>query len=273
MECLRLFLCPFFLFVVWNIYPPPLGAGNLLNKPSLIKLGRGILNLIFQFFIFFILGITTYYIVKGQWLIAFKVNGPLWFLLVLIMDKVIFYFLLVRPRYQTIVAVIFIGLWGWYVGYHGHNYLYLGAAATSLPFYAMGHYMKKWLIDDKFNFYRCLSAFIIWFVCFYLFFRPQNIALNMITQNPITFYLAAISGSIVVVEFCKCIRVKWMLPFGKYSIIPMCTHWPILLCIQQKYNSNSFYEWCLILIITFVLSYLSIVLFVNRWWDVTKIGK
>lgn len=90
------FYVPFF-FLLSGIFTPPLGSGNLLNKPSLIKLGRGILNLIFQFFIFFILGITTYYIVKGQWLIAFKVNGPLWFLLVLIIDKVIFLFLACSP--------------------------------------------------------------------------------------------------------------------------------------------------------------------------------
>lgn len=118
------FYVPFF-FLLSGIFTPSSDSDNLLNKPSLIKLGRGILNLIFLFFIF---GITTYYIINGQWLIAFKV-------------------------------------------------------------------------------------------------------------------------------------------------IPICAHWPILLCIQQKYNSNSYYEWGLILIITFVLSYLSIVLFVNRWWNVTKIGK
>ena len=47
------FYIPFF-FLLSGIFVVSSDSDNLLNKSSLIKLGRGILNLIFLFFIFFI---------------------------------------------------------------------------------------------------------------------------------------------------------------------------------------------------------------------------
>ena len=115
------------------------------------------------------------------------------------MDKVIFLFsCLFRSRYSNYSCCNIHWIMGMVCRFIMVINLFLfGCGCNEFTFLCYGTlYEKNGFIDDKFNFYRCLSAFIIWFICFYLFFRPQNIALNMITQNAITFYLAAISGSI-----------------------------------------------------------------------------
>lgn len=53
------FYVPFF-FLLSGIFAVSSDSDNLLNKSSLIKLGRRILNLIFLFFIFFILQKNIY---------------------------------------------------------------------------------------------------------------------------------------------------------------------------------------------------------------------
>ena len=73
------FYVPFF-FLLSGIFTP-LGSGNLLNKPSLIKLGRGILNLIFQFFIFFILGYSLALLIKSTRTASLVSSGIFMFLL------------------------------------------------------------------------------------------------------------------------------------------------------------------------------------------------
>lgn len=264
------FYVPFFFILSGIFISPYKKSTNNINLISYITKTKGILNLLFLFTTFLTLQIILFYIIKHK--INFSL-GPLWFLIVLILNKLIFNIILKFSFTNQIFIIIIMGLIGYYIGFYGHNYFYLGATATCMPFYAIGYYLKNIILLKDFNIKRCILFFCIWLLGFIRFYEPQNLSINSVSQNPISFYLTAISGSFCLIEICKITQIKPLLTYRKYSIVPMCTHWSILMIIQLYIIPANWNEWLIVFVITFVTSYLSIYLFVNKQWNLISFYK
>ena len=113
-------------------------------------------------------------------------------------------------------------------------------------------------------------CFTIWCLCFTLFFKPVELWLNNIQQNLLTMYISAIAGSIALIELCKLIKCSWLSTFGINSIIPMCTHVPILYVIQICFYPNNWIEWFCLNIFLFFVSYSTIYIFKNKYYNLIK---
>ena len=89
------------------------------------------------------------------------------------------------------------------LAYKHMSLLYLGQACVCLPFYLLGFNCKGYLKKKNFDYRVFVVSFIIWLLLFLVFHRTQNLSMNLIEQNILTFYLDAVAGSMVVIELCK----------------------------------------------------------------------
>lgn len=116
----------------------------------------------------------------------------------------------------------------------------------------------------------CLYCFCFLFCGLYVFFKPVELWLNDIPQNPIPMYVSAIAGSMVVIELCKFVKCSWLLNFGTHSVVPMCTHVPILYMVNNWFYPADWKEWLILLILLFIASYTTIYLFKNKYYNLIK---
>lgn len=242
-----------------------------MQRESIKAFFNAIKSLIYVLLFFYIISIPFYYCIQGVWLFSFIVNIPLWFLVVLIIDKVLMLLLLsIKHVGMIFVLVLMIGLIGCYVGSHGHSYMYFGTAATCLPFMAFGYFTKDYWKIEMINVSLLFLLLVLWSVCFFVFFKPVELWLNDIPQNPIPMYVSAIAGSMVVIELCKFVKCSWLLNFGTHSVVPMCTHVPILYMVNNWFYPADWKEWLILLILLFIASYTTIYLFKNKYYNLIK---
>ena len=148
--------------------------------------------------------------------------------------------------------------------------LYLGQACICLPFYLLGIYGKKFLKQKNFD-YRVLSgSLIVWLILFVCFHSTQNLSINFIEQNILTFYLDAVAGSVVVIELCKTFNVKMLSYFGRNSIVPMMVQIPLIWCVMKTMEVSTGYMYLLVSIIVCILCGMCIPIFRNKYYDLFK---
>lgn len=148
--------------------------------------------------------------------------------------------------------------------------LYLGQACVCLPFYLLGFYCKEYLKKKNFDYRVFIVSFIIWLLLFLVFHRTQNLSINLIEQNILTFYLDAVAGSMVVIELCKLFNFKMLSFFGRNSIVPMMVQIPLIWSVMKFMEVSTAYMYLLVSIIVCIFCGMYIPIFRNKYYDLFK---
>ena len=268
-DVIHSFYVPLFL-ILSGIFVQPIQSLSTYRE-SIKVFFNAIKSLIYVLLFFYAISVLIYYCIRGVWEFSFIVNIPLWFLVVLIIDKILMLLMLsIKYVWMSLVLVWVIGFIGCYVGSHGHSYLYFGTAATCLPFMAFGYFTKEYWREKITNIPLLLMLSVTWGVCFFGFFKPVELWLNDIPTNPIPMYISAITGSMIVIELCKLVKCTWLHNFGINSIVPMCTHVPILYVVNEWFYPANWKEWLILLVLLFVSSYATIYIFKNKYYNLIK---
>jgi len=171
-------------------------------------------------------------------------NLPIWFLLCLFEINIIFYLIQwaansLFSRGQTLVVIftsLALGVLGLYMGVsHIRLHLYLDTALSALPFFAFG-----WWLNRKTSFLRIPSRpvdILIIVACaaiLGLFALPVSWIYNTFSIEAVwVVYLCGISGTIMILLVSKFIKHLPLVSFwGRYSIMILCTHFPIATAIS-----------------------------------------
>lgn len=171
-------------------------------------------------------------------------NLPIWFLLCLFEINIIFYLIqwgansLCKNGRTAVVIVVSLalGVLGLFLGFSRINLpLYLDTALSALPFFAFG-----WWLNRKTNFLRIPSrrsdlwiiaagVAIVGFLAV-----PVSWLYNLFTLQGICFaYLCGVSGTIMILLIAKFIKRLPLISFwGRYSIMILCTHFPIATAVS-----------------------------------------
>ncbi len=160
-------------------------------------------------------------------------NGPLWFLLAIFWDNILFgaIHLNIKSEWIRAVAVLLIGVCG--IILYNKNVLLpccLDAAFVCLPFFYFGYLLKRSdiLLPSRYDRYNPLFALALFAMAYLidtyshpvLFFHDREISGNMFAV--IFLPLTSVVGLLML---CKAIkRLPVISYFGRYSIIPLCTH-------------------------------------------------
>lgn len=233
------------------------------------KLCRRIVKLIKYICTFYIFGVVADGIVNDHWsFVSFKSQTTIWFLIVLLWITVIVG-IAKRLKYRNYIYAFFVS-GGVILAYKHMSLLYLGQACVCLPFYLFGIYGKNFLKQKNFD-YRVLSgSLIVWLILFVCFHSTQNLSINFVEQNILTFYLDAVAGSVVVIELCKSFNVKMLSFFGQNSIVPMMVQIPLIWCVMKTMEVSTGYMYFLVSAIVCALCLLCIPIFRNKYYDIFK---
>lgn len=166
-------------------------------------------------------------------------NTPIWFLLCLFEINILFYLIqwvvnLLFPKGCTalVIAIAFaLGVLGMCLGvYQVQLPLYCDTALSALPLFVFG-----WWLNRKTPFLRQPSRWVdllIIVVCaaiIGLFAAPIQWLLNSFTADSVWFvYLCGIAGTVMVLLISRFLKHLPLVSYwGRYSIIILCTHFPI----------------------------------------------
>lgn len=158
-------------------------------------------------------------------------NGPIWFLLALFWCNMFFCSITLYVRKDTyrIILVSVLGFWGWFLG-HTHTFLplFIDVALTSLPFFALGYYLRKTelLYPNKFDKFNLLIAIILWGISFMIErIAHQRLSLHYNIIEGWSTYFLAITSVLSILYMCKVIKkIPFISYIGRYSIILLCIH-------------------------------------------------
>lgn len=165
-------------------------------------------------------------------------NGPLWFLICLFITNIIFYYihLIFKDNLRRCFAIMFLTLIGFFLARMSITLpLWINTSLLALPYFYLGYCSRgmSWLKDEYSKMKSLLLGIgfiIISYVIYYTFDYPRIIMdESKICGSFIMVYLNGITFVIGALLLCKII--KW-LPvvsyFGRYSIIVLCIHSPLL---------------------------------------------
>lgn len=221
---------------------------------------------------FWLWGNLTYILINQSCNIIKAANSytPIWFLYVLLYISIIWGFLKrIKLSYQLCVVCL-LAWGGYFLAQHGHSYYYLGTSMLCLPFYGLGYWLKEWLKKTVIRWNVVFISLFTWLVPTILIDRPQNISINLVERDIISFYLAAVSGSILMIELCKLIDFSYLKYVGKNSLIIMMVHF----CFMYiNYNIlhihiDSWWIWIVYVIVWVALSTLLIPIFRNKYYKI-----
>lgn len=233
------------------------------------KLYRRIVKLAKYICLFYAFGIVADGIVNGHWsLVSFKSQTTIWFLIVLLWITIIVG-IVKRFKWHNYLYVCVVS-GGVILSYKHMSLLYFGQACVCLPFYLSGFYCKGYLKKKNFDYRVFIVSFIIWLLLFLVFHRTQNLSINLIEQNILTFYLDAVAGSMVVIELCKLFNIKLLSFFGSNSIVPMMVQIPLIWSVMKFVEVSMVYMYLLVSIIVCILCGMCIPIFRNKYYDLFK---
>lgn len=169
-------------------------------------------------------------------------NSPIWFLLCLFIDNVIFYLVQMlaeqlSAKHKTVLVLAisaFLGYLGLYLGISGTRlYFYVGSALTALPFFAFGWWLYRHtrFLSAPLRLNRDLSIVLVAIVFLALFSVPVKWIDNKFgTDALLALYPCGILGTMMVLLISKWLKhLPFVSQWGRYSIIILCTHYPIVL--------------------------------------------
>lgn len=228
---------------------------------------RRLLKLIKYCVIFYVFGLVTYLLMFGtlSWFGIRTQIGTVWFLFVLLwMTGIVG---LLKHNKNAFVAFILLSMGGVVLSYYGKSLYQLGQALLCLPFYLFGYYGKKYIKSPHFNYKIALISLLAWMILYACFFSEQNVSLNLVSQNYITFYAEAISGSLFVIEISKLIQWKPLSYYGRNTIVPMMVQMSLIFTMKRYLDISSMFVYFLAAAVICALSGLCIPVFRNRYYD------
>ena len=233
----------------------------------------------------YLLGIKTRILPFDEIFTAFLTesypNQPIWFLLCLFEDGIIFYLLYLfaqkyNDRSNIIICVgsLLIGVLGITLGMNHINLpVTLDSALSSLPFFAGGYitFRKTSILKpnqyDKYLPFLILLAFILVFVfCAYYSLLKNTFSL----RAAIVFYPCGLLGTYGVVMSAKLLKKLPLFSFwGRYSIMILVSHSEVIslfkiLLTRVELNIPDIYLFAINLMLT-MLSYLIIIPFMRKF--------
>ncbi len=285
------------MVIIGHITPIPIPGFQTLRMPLYFILSGlffkdygGILQLVLKktnkilipFLFFYLLGYLCFYIAEalvpgliktdanGILDVFFQrqfFNGPIWFLLALFWANIIFCIISINltHEWQRLAAVVLIGALGICLSY---NDIFvpcnIDSAFTALPFFYFGYILKKTPILfpnklDKYNLLFAISLYVFTYLISTYFGHPYfGFHANNITGNLPAIYLISISSVMCILFLCKSIgKLPFVSYFGRYSIIPLCTHHLIYRPMKVGLNSigleNIWFVVCATIIICWIL--------------------
>lgn len=160
-------------------------------------------------------------------------NGPIWFLLSLFWDFIILWgiFKVFSTTIIRILVVAVIGVIGIVLGLnHVFVPLKIAQSFTALPFMYIGYEVRKQGLMKKVKRKASLIVSVLLFlvsVCLAYWFGPCHLepSTNNFVGNISFTLLIILSFSFATIFICKAIAYIPLLNyFGRYSLIPLCTH-------------------------------------------------
>lgn len=202
-------------------------------------------------------------------------NGPLWFLLALLWIRIVVYFLVKYVKSTTAQLAIALG-WGG-VGFilnysHVDLPLALDTAASSVPLYYMGFYVKtKGYLNNYSKIESLFFAVVSYISCLYIPIAIEN-SINRYSGNYAEYLYVAFVLSIAIILLSKgCLYRKNIISFiGENSMWLLCSHHliyrPVKLLVDKIPLTNAIesYNSYLVLLITVAICCLSVP-FVNKY--------
>lgn len=175
-------------------------------------------------------------------------NGPIWFLLDIFWCNIFFYLITnaIKNDIFRIVIVSIIGFVGWYLGQKDYLFpLYFDVSMTSLPFFAMGYYLKKSKILDfsPFKLFPIIAAIVLYFISYMIENNlHQRLSLHYNAVEGWSTYLLSFTTVLSLLFLCKAIQwVPFINYIGKNSLIVLCVHHMIyrpLMVLLKPLNLN-----------------------------------
>lgn len=153
---------------------------------------------------------------------AFLPLGPLWFLLALFWCRLLFYYWTSSKKYiwlYRIAICIIIGL----ILYFRLDFLSLTGMAVSFPFFALGYYIRKFILQLPLKSWRyrilllCVSALVLLY-----FDDGVAFAAGKVLGNVLIAYSRGVAGCIVLLIICT-ISVRIHYISEKLSILGLST--------------------------------------------------
>lgn len=165
-------------------------------------------------------------------------NPVLWFLICLFITNIVFYYIhsICKNNKQICLSILFLALIGYLLfKYYIKLPLWIDSALIALPFFFLGYCCKDMTyLKPEYSNKKSLLIGVTFIVLSYAIYYTFNqstmiISANFFQGSPIAAYLNGIFIVLGVLLLCKVIN--W-LPivsyFGRYSIIVLCVHKPLL---------------------------------------------
>ena len=239
------------------------------ESPEWRILCKRIKRLVRYICVFLIFGLISSVVFKRDWTIQGILQSTVvWFLFTLFWITAIFQ-VVKRTKHKWLMLALLTAIGGCLA--NNDSLLYISQALICLPFYAFGFFMKQYIIKSKFNNRIFAISSIIWIVFMMVCYKgPQNISINIITQNVVSFYIIAISGSLALIELCKLFTCRWLTFYGMNSIVPMLVQMPFIWLLARFSIVSDIVAYFLSAIAACALSGACIPLFRNKYYDIFK---
>lgn len=178
-------------------------------------------------------------------------NNPIWFLLCLFWDNLIFYGIMsvINTRKSQSFAVVILGLSGYILAYNEVKIpLYFVASLSSLPFFYLGYVLKNSGIlypngNAKKELALGLGLVAIAMTASYFNKSYFEFYLNLVHGDVFSVYVVAASMVVGVLLICKQIKhIPYVSYLGRYSVIALGFHMsmiPYLTHLQHKIGTSS----------------------------------
>lgn len=229
-----------------------------------------ILHLIKLICIFVLFGCISSGIIHNDWNpMNFKHQSVVWFIITLLYITILWRLIRVT-RLNILVITLLVIIGGGVLSHYHKSIFYIGQALICFPFYTLGFLLKQYICKSKFRIWRLIAYVSIWTISFLLFYQPQNLSINLINQNILTFYITATSGSFMVIETSKIINSKILSRYGLYSLAPMLIQFPCIWIIAKFILPNSPLQYIYVAIILLIITYLFIPILINRKYNIFK---
>lgn len=248
------------------------GVFNPINLDN--KLIKRIISLSKTIIIFMIFGALSFYILNNSPIEGILRGTPVWFLITLLYITILFNLIrYIKNKYLYCFFILMFGITGILLAYNNHSYFYIGQAFTSLPFYAIGFSLKKYILDERFSFKRLSVYLFSYFILFFVFYKEQNLSLNLIEQNIVSFYLIAISGSLFIIELSKKIPKSFLLfsYLGRNTLALLIVHIFLINVLFSNFNINNIFKYLCCCFIIIILSIAFIPIFKNKRYNIFQI--
>lgn len=181
-----------------------------------------------------------------------KFNPPIWFLIALFNCNILFYvihFLRNNHLKWMFALTVMLGVAGFTMGKCRFELpLYIDVAMTALPFYVAGFWIRRYnffLFPHRYD--RFIPLFIIVaLLTMYFTATTPGMRTNSYSGNIFQFYGAALTGIFVIMLFCKKVKhIPIVSYLGRYSVITLAIHGPILYFAQRFASRYIHNEWAL----------------------------